>query len=137
MDRRGPTLALLMKHGREHSRLSVLFREIVAARFGISAADAECVDFLLEAGSATAGDLARLTGLTTGAITGVIRRLKAAGLVTATRDPRDRRRVVVRLVAKTFKKGFALYTSYATAANAHVYSRYSLRQLETLADYHR
>lgn len=137
MNRRAAVLSLIMKHGREHSRLSVLFRELVARRFGISAADAECVDFLMEVGSGTAGDLARLTGLTTGAVTGVIRRLKKAGLATAKRDPADRRRVVVRLVSERVNKGIELYASYIKAANEQVYSRYSLPELETIADYHR
>jgi len=85
----------------------------------------------------TAGDLARLTGLTTGAITSVIRRLKKAGLVTAKRDPADRRRVVVRLVSERLNRGIERYASYTKASNEDVYARYSLRKLETIADYHR
>jgi len=137
MDRRTSILGSIRKHGREQSRLSVLFRELVARRFGISAADGECVDFLMEVGSATAGDLAKLTGLTSGAITGVIGRLKKAGLVTAKRDPQDRRRVVVRLIEERLKKGVALYASYLKAADKQVYSRYSIGELETIAGYHR
>jgi hypothetical protein len=45
----------------------------------------------------TAGQLAELTGLTTGAITGMLNRLEEAGLVTRERDPADARRVIVRL----------------------------------------
>src|SRR5690606_12638195 len=36
-----------------------------------------------------------LTGLTTGAITGVVDRLEQAGYVRRTRDPHDRRKVVI------------------------------------------
>lgn len=71
-----------------------------------------------------------------GAITGVIRRLKRAGPATARRDPGDRRRVVVRLVAKRLKEGGEWHASFAAAAEQHVYSRYSLRQLDTVADFH-
>jgi DNA-binding transcriptional ArsR family regulator len=46
----------------------------------------------------TAGELARATGLTTVSITGVADRLEEAGFVRRERDPRDRRRVVIRLV---------------------------------------
>src|SRR5437588_8517151 len=41
--------------------------------------------------------LADLTGLTTGAITGMLNRLEEAGLVRRERDPNDGRRVIVRL----------------------------------------
>ncbi|MDT0345819.1 MarR family winged helix-turn-helix transcriptional regulator [Streptomyces litchfieldiae] len=43
----------------------------------------------------TPGDLARITGLTTGAITGVIDRLEAHGYVRRERDPVDRRKVIL------------------------------------------
>jgi DNA-binding MarR family transcriptional regulator len=46
----------------------------------------------------TAGQLADLTGLTTGAITGMLNRLEEAGLVRRERDPTDGRRVIVRLL---------------------------------------
>ena len=45
----------------------------------------------------TAGQLADLTGPTTGAITGMLNRLEEAGLVRRERDPDDGRRVIVRL----------------------------------------
>src|SRR5437868_15519034 len=98
-----------MNYGREESRLSIMFRELIAKRFGVSATDLECVDFLIEQGSATAGELARLTGLTTGAVTGVIRRLTNAGVVTAQPDPTDRRRVIVTPVPEHVEVGGRLY----------------------------
>ena len=45
--------------------------------------------------------MARATGLTTASITGVVDRLEEAGYVRRDRDPRDRRRVVIRLVLET------------------------------------
>jgi DNA-binding MarR family transcriptional regulator len=46
----------------------------------------------------TAGKLAEVTGLTTGAITGIIDRLEASGLVRRERDAADRRKVFIRPV---------------------------------------
>ena len=46
-------------------------------------------------GPATPGWLAERTGLSTGAVTGVVDRLERAGYATRARDPRDRRRVIV------------------------------------------
>ena len=60
--------------------------------------DLQVIDILESAGPMTAGQLAELTGLTTGAITGMLNRLEEAGRVRRERDPTDGRRVVVRLI---------------------------------------
>jgi DNA-binding HxlR family transcriptional regulator len=60
--------------------------------------DMQVIDILDSTGPTTAGQLAELTGLTTGAITGMINRLEEAGLVRRERDPNDGRRVIVQLV---------------------------------------
>ena len=48
-----------------------------------------------EVGRSRPGELARRTGLTTGAITGVIDRLEKAGFARRARDSSDRRRVII------------------------------------------
>jgi DNA-binding MarR family transcriptional regulator len=60
--------------------------------------DLQVIDILNSGNLLTAGQLADLTGLTTGAITGMLNRLEAAGLVRRERDPNDGRRIIVRLV---------------------------------------
>jgi MarR family transcriptional regulator, organic hydroperoxide resistance regulator len=133
---RSDIVASIMKNGREESRLSIMFRELIAKRFGVSATDLECVDFLIEEGAATAGELAQLTGLTTGAVTGIIRRLTNAGIVTARPDPTDRRRVIVTPVPEQIKVGERLYQPFGDALN-HLYAGYSERELSVIAEYHR
>ncbi|GAB7104227.1 MarR family winged helix-turn-helix transcriptional regulator [Streptomyces phaeofaciens] len=51
----------------------------------------------------TPGDIARVTDLTTGAVTGVVDRLEAAGYVSRERDPHDRRKVVIKPAEKSKK----------------------------------
>lgn len=80
--------------GRDFITAVVVFHETVGRRLGVSATDRKCLD-LLSRGPVTAGELARHTGLTTGAITGMIDRLVAAGYVERVADPADRRRVLV------------------------------------------
>ncbi|MCM4082360.1 MarR family transcriptional regulator [Paractinoplanes hotanensis] len=94
---RTPAIADLMRAGRETSRLAMVFRYAIADRLGLTVSDLECLDFLADAGSATAGQVAERTNLTTGAVTSMLRRLQQAGYVTAERDPADRRRVIVTL----------------------------------------
>src|SRR4030088_878997 len=83
---------------RRSSALGVIFGQTVANRAGISSSDLECLDFLNLEGRVTAGRLAELTGLTTGAITGVVDRLEKATLVRRERDESDRRKVFIAIV---------------------------------------
>src|SRR5271166_5906341 len=77
------------------SSQGAMFAKIVADRAGISSADMDCIDFVNLEGRMTAGRLAELTGLTTGAITGVVDRMEEAGLVRRERDLEDRRKVFI------------------------------------------
>ena len=89
---------------RKSSALGVIFGQTVASRVGISSSDLECLDFLIIDGRVTAGRLAELTGLTTGAITGVVDRLEKAGLVRRERDEEDRRKVFIAIVPENVAK---------------------------------
>src|SRR5690348_10057768 len=62
---------------------------------GVNPTDFGALCLLLLHGPAPAGRLAELTGLTTGAVTGVVDRLEAGGFVRRETDPADRRRVIV------------------------------------------
>src|ERR671932_2430246 len=73
------------------------FDQAVADALGVNRTDMRCIDVLEREGPVTAGRLAEATGLTTGAITTVIDRLERAGMARRTRDPDDRRRVLVEL----------------------------------------
>jgi len=57
--------------------------------------DLVCMCLLQLNGPATAGWLAEMTGLTTGAVTGMVDRLERAGYARRMPDPHDRRRVIV------------------------------------------
>ena len=89
---------------RKSSALGVIFGQTVANRVGVSSSDLECLDFLNIEGRVTAGRLAELTGLTTGAITGVIDRMERAGLVRRERDEEDRRKVYVAIVPEAMAR---------------------------------
>lgn len=92
---RSDLIAAMADGLREISGLGVLHSQALAARLGISGSDLECFDYVLMRGPMTAGELARATGLTTGAITGIVDRLERAALVRRKQDPSDRRKVVV------------------------------------------
>src|SRR3982751_636576 len=83
---------------RRSSAQGVMFSQAVANCVGISSSDLECLDFLNLEGRVTAGRLAEVTGLTTGAITGVVDRLERAGVVRRERGETDRRKVFIATV---------------------------------------
>ncbi|MEV0680951.1 MarR family transcriptional regulator [Actinosynnema sp. NPDC050436] len=83
-------------YARETSTLTILFHSRVAEQMGLSPTDEKCLDLALRADEPiTAGRIAELSGLSTGAVTGVIDRLEKAGYVRRVRDPHDRRKVLV------------------------------------------
>ncbi|HEX7308664.1 MarR family winged helix-turn-helix transcriptional regulator [Lentzea sp.] len=90
---------------REQSALTVMFHARVAAQMGLSATDEKCLDLAMRAdGPVTAGRIAELSGLSTGAVTGVIDRLERAGYVRRVRDPHDRRKVLVEVTVGDVEK---------------------------------
>lgn len=126
----------LMISGREESRLSVMFRQAIAQTEGINAVDMECLDFLWEKDSATAGELAKMTGLTTGAITSLIDRLEKAGFVKRERDVNDRRKIIVKLIAERIKEVQKLYFEFVTDVNK-VLPKYTDKEIEAIVDWKR
>src|SRR5262245_4534642 len=97
------------------STATIMFHQAVADRLGLHPTDHKCADILFLKGPLSAGELAELTGLTTGAITGVIDRLEGAGFVRREDDPRDRRRVIVRVLPASHRKIGGLFESFAAA----------------------
>ena len=91
-----PTPANLL--GREFSTAVVVFHEAIGRLLGLSAVERKCIDVLRRLGPVTAGTIGEHTGLTTGAVTGLMDRLEKAGYVRRERDPSDRRKVVVHLL---------------------------------------
>jgi DNA-binding MarR family transcriptional regulator len=73
----------------------VLFNHTVSLREGLNSSDSQFLTLLQVHGPMTPGQLAAMTGFTTGATTGVIDRLERAGFARRTRDERDRRKVIV------------------------------------------
>jgi DNA-binding MarR family transcriptional regulator len=81
--------------GRKFSDTTILLHESIASKAGLSGADHKYLGILMQNGAMTAGQLSQLTGLTTGAITGVIDRLEKKKLVKREFDKDDRRKIMI------------------------------------------
>jgi len=94
--RRTERLAELDGVSRQYLASYVLFNQAVADRLGMHPTDVQCVGLLAqESAPLTTGQVAELTGLTSGSATRLVDRLERAGYVRRERDTQDRRRVLV------------------------------------------
>jgi DNA-binding MarR family transcriptional regulator len=116
---------------RRTSAQGVMFGQTVADVAGISGSDLDCMDVVNLEGRVTAGRLAEVTGLTTGAITGVIDRLEKAGLVRRERDATDRRKVFIEVVPENAARLGKLYTPLQEAMHK-LWGTYSDAELQFL-----
>jgi len=80
---------------RQYSDASIFMHEAIARKAGLSGADHKYLGLILQYESITAGEISKLTGLTTGAVTGLIDRLEKKELVDRQFVKSDRRKVVV------------------------------------------
>jgi DNA-binding MarR family transcriptional regulator len=111
-----------------------LFDDAVAMLAGMNRTDMRCLDIVSQNGSMTAGQLATAARLTSGAVTAVLDRLEAAGLVRRTRDKADRRRVLVETTPKMEEASLQALMPFLQDAQKEVAS-YSDEQLAFLIDF--
>jgi DNA-binding MarR family transcriptional regulator len=110
------------------------FDQAVADALGLNRTDMRCLDIVQLEGRVTAGRLAELTGLTTGAITTVLDRLEKAGFARRVRDPHDRRRVLVEMSPDAMRGADNFYSEHI-AQSERIYKRYTLEQIELLLEF--
>jgi len=122
--------------GRELSTAIVMFHEAVGKRLGISGTERKLLDVLDRLGPSTAGALAAHTGLTTGAITGVVDRLVKAGYAQRDPNPRDRRSVIVTRIANPASERLAaeVFTPLGQAI-ADLSTQYQPGELAVISSY--
>lgn len=92
---REETIQIIVDRFREMSTETVMFHQAVADELRLYITDHKCLNIIHRFGAMPAGRLGEMTGLTTGAITGMIDRLEKAGYVRRANDPKDRRKTIV------------------------------------------
>lgn len=130
-------LARFGQLGRELSTITVLFHSRVAEQMGLSGTDHKCLELVIQAEQPlTAGRIAQLSGLSTGAVTGVIDRLERHGFVRRVRDPHDRRKVLV-AVADFDEARYAHLFDDVVALTERVLARFTPEEWDVIERYNR
>ena len=81
--------------GRQFSDATIFMHEAIAKSVGLTGTDHKYLGLIIRHGEMTAGDLSKLTGLTTGAVTGLVDRLEKKKLVKRAFDKDDRRKILI------------------------------------------
>ncbi len=110
-----------------------LFRNAISEWAGLNVTDMECLRLLFVKGVATPTELARHTGLTSGAATAMLDRLEKAGLIERRPNPDDRRGTLVAPAPSSAEKAASWFES-ARNAQDELISSYSESELEIISD---
>ena len=104
--------AEIARLARRHSTATVLYHHAMAEHLGLGPSDHKCLDLLAQRPGITGSRLAAMTGLTTGAVTGVVNRLEQHGFVRREADPADGRRQLLQPVPERMTEVAAAFASY-------------------------
>jgi DNA-binding MarR family transcriptional regulator len=83
----------LRKLSQQFAYTSIQMHESIGRKIGLTGTDHKYLGFLIQKGAMTAGELSVITGLTTGAVTGLIDRFEEKKLVSRQPDKNDRRKI--------------------------------------------
>jgi DNA-binding MarR family transcriptional regulator len=113
---------------------SIQMHEAIGRKAGLSGTDHKYLGFLMEKGQMTAGELSTLTGLTTGAVTGLINRFEKKKLVKRRFAEDDRRKVIIEPITKNIMALFVpLYKEFRSKSEKLTasFSNKEIRIIET------
>ena len=110
------------------------FDTLAAQRLGVNETDLHCLNIVENAGGITAGKLAVLSGLTTGAVTGVIDRLEHHGFARRVPDPEDRRRVRIEVTRAFYARADKIWGP-VRADWGRALAKFSNEELELITEF--
>jgi DNA-binding MarR family transcriptional regulator len=132
--KRSELIQAMVQEVRRFLASGILFNEKVAAELGLNGTDLQLLNLLELQGSATPGDLARWSSLTTGGVTVAVDRLEKAGFVKREPNPKDRRSNIIRPVPKRLLDLYLIYKSKGELV-VNVLSGFNDRELKTIMNF--
>lgn len=125
----------IRKLSQHYAYSSLQMHEAIARKAGLSSTDHKYLGFLIERGQMTAGELTNLTGLTTGAVTGLIDRFEKKKLVKRQFVEDDRRKVIIVPNTKKIMALFVpLYKEFRSESEKLTAS-FSTEEIKTIETY--
>jgi DNA-binding MarR family transcriptional regulator len=128
-------VAELIRQFRASGNQDNAFDNLAAEALGINETDLHCINIIENSGGLTAGELAVQSGLTNGAITGVLDRLERAGFARRLTDPGDRRRLNVEVTPAFYKRADDIWRPVAEDWQATLVKRFTKEELERMLDF--
>ena len=108
---------------------------LAGERLGVNETDLRCLNIIENSRGLSAGELAVQSGLTAGAVTGVIDRLESAGFARRVRDSRDRRRVRVEVTPAFYQRAEEIWAPIAADWHATLAKRFTIEELTRIIDF--
>jgi DNA-binding MarR family transcriptional regulator len=111
------------------------FDKLAAEQLGVNETDLHCLNIVENGGGLSAGDLAILSGLTSGAVTGVVDRLERVGYVRRVGDPADRRRVRVEVTPAFYERAEQIWGPLAADWQITLAKSFTAKELRRIIDF--
>ncbi|MCD9616343.1 MarR family winged helix-turn-helix transcriptional regulator [Chryseobacterium gleum] len=122
---------------RAYSDASIFMHEAIARKAGLSSTDHKYLGLILQYESVTAGEISKLTGLTTGAVTGLIDRLEKKNLLKRQFIQEDRRKVIIIPNVENSMKLLGPIFDELQQKTLRLISTFSKKEVETVERYFR
>lgn len=127
----------LRKLSQQFAYTSIQMHESIGRKIGLTGTDHKYLGFLIQKGAMTAGELSVITGLTTGAVTGLIDRFEEKKLVSRQPDKNDRRKInIVPDNDRISKLIIPFYQDFQDNTD-QLFASFSSEELKTLEKYFR
>ena len=121
--------------GIQFSSAVIFMHEAIAQKAGLSGTDHKYLGIIIKNEQMTAGELANTTGLTTGAVTGLIDRLEKKKMVKRQFDKIDRRKVKIIPNTDNVQKVLAPHFEYLQEATVKLIASFSKEELKAIEKY--
>jgi DNA-binding MarR family transcriptional regulator len=113
------------------------FDNLAAERLGVNETDLHCLNIIETSNGLSAGELAARSGLTGGAVTGVLDRLERAGFARRVPDAADRRRLRVEVTPAFYEAAGRIWGPLAADWHTTLAKRFTRDELERITDFFR
>jgi DNA-binding MarR family transcriptional regulator len=120
---------------RNNSTATIMFHQAIGTKLRLNPTDHKCLDVISKNHPITAGRLSDLTGLTTGAITGVLDRLEKVGYIVRVKDLQDMRRVIIHINSEKAEQDISpLFHAFGTELR-QILSKYDEKEIQNILDF--